>query len=389
MTPRLSPHSVPLVGAALAALLFTASASAQEVDCSDAAGSCGKRIPAPCLQRVGAAPIGINDGPDLKAQECGISFADYNDCLTEVVLTCAPATAAELAPRSSAPPDMMAMWELVKDSEDPFVLTSFAEEYPGTLLATIAQRQADKLTPSGTVGLGSRIALLIGNGDYQAAGMSNLPNAVDDLNRISAALEARDFRVLKYANADRATMIQAIENFESTLSVVGGVGLFYFTGLAAWIDGEDVMIPVDGAIGGADQAIIGGVNLTRLRGDIRDVTTSKLPDDGMAVLYSASEGQLALDGAPGLGSPFTRALLTTLDEGGDAEFAEMSRLIRLEVKRLAPGGDRGFQTPYLEDDRDRAFYFNDPHQDAGIGVLRLILFDSARSNPFADSAFKD
>ena len=49
----------------------------------------------------------------------------------------------------------------------------------------------------------------------------------------------------------------------------------------------------------------------------------------------------------------------------------------------------GAAPPYLEDARDRAFYFNDPHKDAGIGVMRLIVFDSARSNPFTYNPFKD
>jgi hypothetical protein len=46
-------------------------------------------------------------------------------------------------------------------------------------------------------------------------------------------------------DADWAEAIQAITDFETTLSVVGGVGVFYYAGSAAYIDGEDIMLPVD------------------------------------------------------------------------------------------------------------------------------------------------
>ena len=40
------------------------------------------------------------------------------------------------------------------------------------------------------------------------------------------------------------------------------------------------------------------------------------------------------------------------------------------------------QTPFLEDARKVKFYFNKPEQDATSGIVKILVFDSCRDNPF-------
>ncbi len=90
-----------------------------------------------------------------------------------------------------------------------------------------------------------RIALVIGNTEYLQ--LPPLANAVRDAERVTEMLEKRRFRVIKAVNVKRDAMVKAVTDFESALSVVGGVGLFYYAGSAVYIDGEDIMLPIDAA----------------------------------------------------------------------------------------------------------------------------------------------
>ena len=42
------------------------------------------------------------------------------------------------------------------------------------------------------------------------------------------------------------------------------------------------------------------------------------------------------------------------------------------------------QTPYFEDSRTTKFYFNKPEKDGG-GLMRILVFNSCRGNPFKPS----
>jgi hypothetical protein len=185
--------------------------------------------------------------------------------------------------------------------------------------------------------------------------------------------------VIRVVNADGRQIADSISDFEGTLSVVGGVGVFYYAGRAGYIDGEDVLMPVDVKLDSTQTILEGGVNLATLQAQIQAKTTRKFVSNGSAVVYSASKGQEAHDGPPGSHSPFTTAFLEALaydqDELGDL-FRRIGRAMDTE-----PSDTVKKQTPYFEDSRTVRFYFNRPETDASIGALKVLIFDSCRDNP--------
>jgi len=222
-----------------------------------------------------------------------------------------------------------------------------------------------------------RIALVIGNAQYRS--IQPLDNPVRDADSVSAALEQRGFRVIRVIDADGPQTTEAVTDFERTLSVVGGVGIFYYAGRAGYIDGEDVLMPVDVKLNSTQTNFEGGVNLTTLQAQVRAKTTRKFVSDGSAVIYAASKGQEADDGLPGKHSPFTTAFLEALTHDED-ELGDLFRRIRQTMDK-EPSEPTKKQTPYFEDSRTVKFHFNRPETDAAIGALKILIFYSCRDDP--------
>ncbi len=93
-----------------------------------------------------------------------------------------------------------------------------------------------------TINRGQRIALIIGNQNYRRVGV--LENPLNDIDLISETLETHDFKVIKKSNLDYYQMKKSIDDFQTILSS-GGIGLIYYAGHAAYLDGEDILFPVD------------------------------------------------------------------------------------------------------------------------------------------------
>ncbi|MDD1775974.1 MAG: caspase family protein, partial [Candidatus Methanomethylicus sp.] len=111
--------------------------------------------------------------------------------------------------------------------------------------------------------------------------------------------------------------------------------------------------------------------------EIQSKTTENKTSNGSVVIYSASKGQLASDGPPGGNSPFMKAFLGALDDPNE-ELSDVFRYIRrkMELEQSIK------QTPIIEDSRSVTFYFNRPDQDPKNGILRILVYDSCRDNPF-------
>jgi TAT (twin-arginine translocation) pathway signal sequence len=219
-----------------------------------------------------------------------------------------------------------------------------------------------------------RLAYVVGNRDYKH--LPVLGNPERDAALVSEALEHKGFKVVKQLNVDRAELIRTVEEFESTLSIVGGVGFFYYAGRAAYIDGQDILIPVDAVVDKERSKIFGGVNFTRLMKEIQAKTTQRMTDNGYAVIYSASKGQIAADGPPNGNSPFTAQFVDALSYPED-ELNDLFRRVRSAMEGTIPR-----QTPFFEDSRKVGFHFNKYDQDARDGIVKILVFDSCRDNPF-------
>lgn len=227
----------------------------------------------------------------------------------------------------------------------------------------------------------SRMALVVGNGAYQY--LPTVANAVLDAVRVTTELEQRGFRVLKAINLERDALIKTVTEFENALAIVGGTGLFYYAGQAVYIDGEDIMLPVDAKE--QDNTVVGGLNLTQLMRDIQSRTSTPIANNGTAVIYSASKGEQAADGLPGGNSPFTTAFVRALASGDD-ELSETFRKIQREMETvgpiLAPGHK---QTPFFESSLRSQYFLGRPDRDPQGAISRILIFDSCRDNPFKQS----
>jgi uncharacterized caspase-like protein len=91
----------------------------------------------------------------------------------------------------------------------------------------------------------SRLALVIGNGDYQHE--PSLANPVNDATDIAAALKKLGFQVILKRNAKRRAMIRAVQDFGKKLSR-HDVGLFYYSGHGLQTRGENFLVPIDAQI---------------------------------------------------------------------------------------------------------------------------------------------
>lgn len=86
-----------------------------------------------------------------------------------------------------------------------------------------------------------RIALVIGNSDYQKV---PLQNPVNDARLIGETLGKLGFEVIKGENLSRQEMLGEMQSFSRQLGS-GGVGLFYYAGHGVQVSGRNYLVPTD------------------------------------------------------------------------------------------------------------------------------------------------
>jgi uncharacterized caspase-like protein len=91
----------------------------------------------------------------------------------------------------------------------------------------------------------NKIALVIGNSNYQNA---PLKNPMNDAVEFSKELRALGFEVLNYNNVSRKTFREAIHEFGDKLRENKGIGLFYYAGHGLQSEGVNYLVPVDAII---------------------------------------------------------------------------------------------------------------------------------------------
>jgi TIR domain/Caspase domain len=247
------------------------------------------------------------------------------------------------------------------------------------------------LHKEGTAPPGRRLALVIGNSGYKA--LPEVSNAIRDAVRVAAEFENRGFDVIKKLDATKEAMVKAVTDFETSLAITGGTGVFYYAGSAAFVDGEDIMLPIDASKDRANSKIVNGVNLTQLMHEVESRTTRTMKDNGMTTIYSASKGEFAADGPVNGDSPFTLAFLRALSSADD-ELSDTFRKISSTMESAPkaepslPRGDYAApqkQTPWQEGSLRVKFYFGRQDKDSRTGVSKILIFDSCRDNPFKQS----
>jgi uncharacterized caspase-like protein len=114
--------------------------------------------------------------------------------------------------------------------------------FPFLALFTIAVS-----SPSGAESTERRIALVIGNGNYQSGA---LPTPANDAGLIAQTLQAAGFDVVGARDLDEDSLRHAFRDFLEKASASGPdtVAFVYFAGIGLQLEGDNFLVPVDANI---------------------------------------------------------------------------------------------------------------------------------------------
>ena len=251
------------------------------------------------------------------------------------------------------------------------------------------------LTLSLSINAQERIALVIGNADYQ---ISPLNNAINDADDITKALEELNFKVTLVKNVNKRDMKDAIYEFSEKLSK-DTIGLFYYAGHAVQFHGENYLIPINAfplikeQRHLEDEAVRSGiisremaVSQSELNFIFLDACRDNpLPTDsrgieiglarsqnakGTLIAYSTSPGKVAQDGT-GRNSPYTKNLLKFMNTPN-----QPIELMLKDVKDAVSKETNGTQLPWYESSITGNFCFKSTNNNCAEAVVTVI------DNPF-------
>ena len=149
----------------------------------------------------------------------------------------------------------------------------------------------------------NRVALVIGNSDYE---VSHLKNPVNDANSMSTALRTMRFKVIKGINLNRKAMHVKIREFGNELKTAD-VGLFYFAGHGIQYEGQNYLIPVKANIEHEDEVKFESINAASVlekmesaQSKVNIVILDACRNNPFARSYrSATRGLTRIDGTKG------------------------------------------------------------------------------------------
>lgn len=220
-----------------------------------------------------------------------------------------------------------------------------------------------------------RTALVIGNSNYD---FSPLTNPTHDAKDIAALLKTLGFKVTLRVNATQEQMESSINEFGRTLSISGGIGLFYYAGHGVQIDGQNYLIPIGAKIKRQKDVRYKAVNLGQVldeMGYARNGFNIALLDacrnnplprsfrsstkglarvaspDGTLIGFATSPGSTAADGE-GRNGLYTKYLLKhikTPDISVEEALKRVSRSVKKETNKK--------QSPWMESSFSGDFYF--------------------------------
>jgi len=212
---------------------------------------------------------------------------------------------------------------------------------------------------------GERIALVIGNGNYE--GMGKLANPVNDAEDMGETLSSLGFDVEVVINAGLERMEEAVLRFRDKLAASpGSVGVFFYAGHGVQSGGENYLLPVDARTNSESllrtravplQFVLDSlkearnkVNIVILdacrdnpfswaRSSSRGLAVVGQQPPGSIVVYSTSAGRVAQDGR-GRNSVFTEELIQHLRTPG----IDISEVLR-RTGEAVQSKTRGEQIP--------------------------------------------
>jgi uncharacterized caspase-like protein len=249
-----------------------------------------------------------------------------------------------------------------------------------------------------------RIALVIGNGAYQAGALAT---AANDAGLIAQTLEASGFDVVGARDLDQDSLRQALRDFMQKAQQAGPntVAFIYFSGYGLQLEGENYIVPVDAVIANDTQV---AANAVRVSDYVRPLAGLKLkalivvldaarpntfaaegpplagglalmePDDGMLIAFSSAPGTVAPD-MPGHYGAYAQALAEMMREGG-LPLSDVFDRVRLRVNDLTKGG----QIPWHASRITAPFVFFERAADAPASVAAVDQAPARRTRPIRE-----
>ncbi len=189
----------------------------------------------------------------------------------------------------------------------------------------------------------TRVALVIGNGDYQSG--SKLDNPVNDADLMTKTLRGAGFDVTRVVNANRFEMRKAMLDYSRRLTNSNTIGVFYYAGHGIQVEGQNYLLPIDASPARKDELSLHGVALGEFlrtlnsvsgsegrlnvvildacrnnpfargwRSVNRGLATVDAPS-GTLIAFATAPGDVAADG-DGVNSPYTLALSQMIKKPG-------------------------------------------------------------------------
>ena len=216
---------------------------------------------------------------------------------------------------------------------------------------------------------GRRIALVIGNGNYQQPDLPKLSNPPNDAEDMARVLRGFGFEVIERKNQTLEGMSRAIAEFGSK---IGGseAALFYYAGHGIQVKNQNYLIPVNATIESEASVPYQGINVNQVldemdngksgvnivmldacrnnpitgkfrSGKTRGLASPGSTPKGTVIVYATDPGNVASDGT-GRNGLFTAALLTAF-KGKDLSLDGVLTVASSEVEQASNQA----QTPYV------------------------------------------
>lgn len=228
--------------------------------------------------------------------------------------------------------------------------------------------------PTALQGPEQRVALVIGNANYQNA--PQLANPDDDAHSMAQFLNSAGFEVVAATDLTQNDMLRVVQDFSAKVASRGPntVAMVYYAGHGVQLAGENYLIPVDAKVSSPTELVNNSVRLvdvmstletipSRMRIVILDACRNnpfpQINDagrglaivdapNGSIVGYSTAPGAEAQDGTNGH-SPYTQAFLNVAREP-NVPIEQLFKRVRLEVNQSTSGAQIPWESSSLTSD---------------------------------------
>ena len=241
----------------------------------------------------------------------------------------------------------------------------------GPVAAQVAPVEA---APTALQGPEQRVALVIGNSNYQNA--PQLANPDNDAQSMAQFLNSAGFEVISATDLGQNDMLRVVQDFSAKVSARGPntVAMVYYAGHGVQLAGENYLVPVDAKVSNQTELVNDSVRLvdvmstletipSRMRIVILDACRNNpFPNvndagrglaivdapNGSIVGYSTAPGAEALDGNGGH-SPYTQAFLNVAREP-NVPIEQLFKRVRLQVNQTTSGAQIPWESSSLTSD---------------------------------------